>query len=405
MSYVNEVIKMENGELNFLLDIAILLIGANIGGMLMVKINQPAVLGQILAGLIIGPAFLDIVNPNEIINSFSQIGVILLMFIAGMETDLNDLKKSAGPSSFIAFGGILLPFLGGLGATLLLFPEGGLNQGLFTGALLTATSISITVQALREFGEIRTKTGISNLGAAIIDDVLGIIILTVVVGIAFPNNGESIVLVIIKIFAFLVLVMFAGKLFTSFINKISYKFFRNRNVAEFALILAFLLAFIAEEFGVAAIIGAYFTGIVFSLTPFASRVEKDISSIAYTVFTPIFFISIGLKVSLEGIDEIIVPALVIIGVAVFGKILGSGLGAKISGFNLKDSLKIGVGMIPRAEVALIIANLGKSLELINDAIFTSSVLMVLVSTLITPPILKKAYGVKKTKNLNVIGDK
>src|SRR6056297_13204 len=179
--------------------------------------------------------------------------------------------------------------------------------------------------------------------------------------------------------------MFAGKLFTSFINKISYKFFRNRNVAEFALILAFLLAFIAEEFGVAAIIGAYFTGIGFSLTPFASRVEKDISSIAYTVFTPIFF--------------------VIIGVAVFGKILGSGLGAKISGFNLKDSLKIGIGMIPRAEVALIISKLGKSLELINDAIFTSSVLMVLVSTLITPPILKKAYGVKKTKNLNVIGDK
>ena len=199
--------------------------------------------------------------------------------------------------------------------------------------------------------------------------------------------------------------MFAGKLFTSFINKISYKFFRNRNVGEFALILAFLLAFVAEEFGVAAIIGAYFTGVVFSLTPFASRVEKDISNIAYTVFTPIFFISIGLKVSLEGIDEIIVPALVIIGVAVFGKVLGSGLGAKVSGFNLKDSLKIGIGMIPRAEVALIIANLGKSLDLINDTIFTSSVLMVVVSTLITPPLLKKVYGVKKTKNLNVIEDK
>src|SRR5660397_209357 len=131
---------MQSVELKFLFDIAILLIGANIGGMLMVKINQPAVLGQILAGLIIGPALLDIVSPNEIINSFSQIGVILLMFIAGMETDLIDLKNSAGASSLIAIGGIVIPFLGGLGITLLLFPDGGLFQGLFTGALLTATS-------------------------------------------------------------------------------------------------------------------------------------------------------------------------------------------------------------------------------------------------------------------------
>jgi len=396
---------MQSVELKFLFDIAILLIGANIGGMLMVKINQPAVLGQILAGLIIGPALLDIVSPNEIINSFSQIGVILLMFIAGMETDLIDLKNSAGASSLIAIGGIVIPFLGGLGITLLLFPDGGLFQGLFTGALLTATSISITVQALREFDKIRTKTGISNLGAAIMDDVLGIIILTVIVGMAFPNSGESVGYVIVKIFMFLIIALFAGNLFTSFINKISYKFFRNRNVAEFALILCFLLAFIAEEFGVAAIIGAYFTGVVFSTTPFASRVEKDISSIAYTVFIPIFFISIGLKVSFEGVGEIIVPALAIIGVAVFGKILGSGIGAKISGFNFKDSLKIGVGMIPRAEVALIIANLGRSLDLINDVIFASSVLMVVVSTLITPPLLKKAYGVKKTKNLNIIEGK
>jgi Kef-type K+ transport system membrane component KefB len=394
---------MENQELRFLLDIAILLIGANIGGMIMVKINQPAVLGQILAGLIIGPALLNIVSPNEIINSFSQIGVILLMFIAGMETDLNDLKSSAGPSSFIALGGVLLPFAGGLGVTMLLFPEGGLNQGLFTGTLLTATSISITVQALREFDKIRSLTGINNLGAAIIDDVVGIIILTVVVGIAVPNNGDSTGLVIVKIFMFLLIAVFAGKLFTTFINKVSYKYFRNRNVAEFALILCFLLAFTAEEFGVAAIIGAYFTGIVFSLTPFSSRVEKDIERIAYTVFTPIFFISIGLKVSLDGFGNYLVPIIAITAVAVVGKILGSGLGAKIVGFNTRDSLRIGIGMIPRAEVALIIANLGRSLGIINDAIFTSSVLMVVATTIITPPLLKKAYGVKKTKNLNVVG--
>src|SRR6056297_2313577 len=310
---------MESKSLEFLLDIAILLIGANIGGLIMVKIKQPAVLGQILAGLIMGPALLGIIEPNEIINSFSEIGVILLMFLAGMETDLNDLKQSAGASSAIAIGGVLVPLAGGIGITMLLFPSGGFNQGLFTGIILTATSISITVQALREFGKIRTKTGISNLGAAIMDDVLGIIILTVIVGMAFPSNGDSTGFVILKIFMFLFLALFAGKLFTTFINKVSYKFFRNRNVAEFALILCFLLAFTAEEFGVAAIIGAYFTGDVFAVSPFASRVEQDIFSIAYTVFTPIFFISIGLKVSLEGIGEIMLPALAIIGVSIFGK--------------------------------------------------------------------------------------
>ncbi len=383
---------MESKSLEFLLDIAILLIGANIGGLIMVKIKQPAVLGQILAGLIMGPALLGIIEPNEIINSFSEIGVILLMFLAGMETDLNDLKQSAGASSAIAIGGVLVPLAGGIGITMLLFPSGGFNQGLFTGIILTATSISITVQALREFGKIRTKTGLSNLGAAIIDDVLGIIILTVAVGLAFPNNGQSTILVVAKIFVFFILVLFAGRLFTTFINKISSKFFRNRNVAEFALIFCFVLAFIAEEFGVAAIIGAYFTGIVFSMTPFSTRVEKDITSIAYTVFTPIFFVSIGLKVSFAGIGEIILPALAIIAVAVFGKLIGSGIGAKISGFSNIDALRIGFGMIPRAEVALIIANLGRSLGLINETIFTSTILMVVVTTLITPPLLKKAYG-------------
>jgi Kef-type K+ transport system membrane component KefB len=385
---------MESNNITFLLDIAILLIGANIGGLLMVKIKQPAVLGQILAGLIMGPALLGIIEPNEIINSFSEIGVILLMFLAGMETDLNDLKESAGASSAIAIGGVVAPLGAGIGVTMLLFPEGGFNQGLFTGIILTATSISITVQALREFGKIRTKTGLSNLGAAIIDDVLGIIILTVAVGLAFPTNGQSTVLVVLKIFAFFVLVLLAGKLFTTYINKISYKFFKNRNVAEFALIFCFLLAFTAEEFGVAAIIGAYFTGIVFSMTPFATRVEQDITSIAYTVFTPLFFVGIGLKVSFAGIGDIILPALAIIGVAVLGKLIGSGIGAKISGFSNIDALRIGIGMIPRAEVALIIANLGRSLGIINEAIFTSTILMVVVTTLITPPLLKKAYDGK-----------
>lgn len=383
---------MENGA-SFLLELALILIFANLGGLLVVKIGQPAVLGQIIAGLIIGPAIFNIVGPNEFINKIAEIGVVLLMFIAGAETDLNDLKKSAGSSLIVALGGIIFPFIGGYIASILLFPSGGYSQALFVGTILTATSISITVQSLREFDKIRSRVGATTIGAAIMDDVLGIVLLTVVAGIALPSQSNSVLLVIGKIILFFILALIAGKIFVIFMNKHSSRMLRNRNVASLALIICFLLAFTAEEFGVAAIIGAYFTGAIFSLTPYNNRVTRDIQNIAITLFVPIFFVNIGLNVNLSGISSVIIPAFIIILVAISGKILGSGLGAKLTGFNMRESAQIGIGMIPRAEVALIIANLGRSTGLINDALFTSAILMVVVTTLITPSMLKAAFKV------------
>lgn len=381
---------MEHGA-TFLFDVSIILVFANIGGMLAKKIKQPAVLGQILAGLLIGPALLNIIEPGEFISNIAEIGVILLMFIAGMETDLNELRKSAGSSLAVAIGGIIFPFVLGYLAIKFLFPLEGNQQALYTGVILTATSISITVQSLREFGKIRDKVGVTTLGAAIMDDVIGIVLLTIVVGVASPGKSTNPLLVIGKIVLFFVLAIILGRLFVAFMNKHSAKILRNSNIAALAIIICFILAFTAEEFGVAAIIGAYFTGIIFSLTPYSNRVSHDIHNIAYTIFTPVFFVNIGLSVKFQGSAGIIIPVIVIILAAVSGKIIGSGLGARLTGFKNRESLQIAIGMIPRAEVALIVANLGKNTGIINNTIFTSTILMVVITTIITPPLLKIAF--------------
>jgi Kef-type K+ transport system membrane component KefB len=382
---------MEHGGLNFVIDLALMLIFANLGGMAAQKFNQPSVLGQILAGVVIGPVMFNVVVPNEIISTFAEIGVILLMFLAGMETDLYELKKSAGASAAIAVGGVVMPMIFGMLAIKVLYPAETLMSGAFVGVILAATSISITVQVLREIGKIKDKTGIGILGAAVIDDVLSIIVLTVVVGLADPGEGSGLLFVILKIAAFFVLAMVAGRIFTTFMNKNSSKMLRNRNVGAFAIIICFILAFVSEEFGVAAIIGAYFTGIVFSLTPYNTRVEKDVSGIAYTLFTPVFFLNIGLIINLDGIGGIIVPLMVLMIVAVASKIIGCGLGAKFMKFSTKESIQIGIGMIPRGEVGLIVANVAKNGGFISDSMFTTTILVVVLTTIITPPMLKKAY--------------
>ncbi|SHJ22376.1 Kef-type K+ transport system, membrane component KefB [Dethiosulfatibacter aminovorans DSM 17477] len=382
---------MEHGGLNFVIDLALMLIFANLGGIAAQKLNQPSVLGQILAGLLAGPAVLNIVTPNEIISTFAELGVILLMFLAGMETDLYELKKSAGASASIAVGGVIMPMVMGILAIKILYPSEGIISGAFVGVILAATSISITVQVLREIEKLNDKTGIGILGAAVIDDVLSIIVLTLVIGVASPGEGSGILFVVLKIVAFFVLTMVAGRIFTTFMNKNSSKMLRDRNVGAFAIIICFILAFVAEEFGVAAIIGAYFTGIVFSLTPYNHRVEKDVSSIAFTLFTPVFFLNIGLIINLDGVCGILVPLVVLMIVAMVSKIIGCGLGAKLMKFSARESIQIGVGMIPRGEVGLIVANVAKSGGFISDNMFTATILVVVLTTIITPPMLKKAY--------------
>lgn len=381
---------MEQGT-NFLLEIALVLIFANIGGIIAAKLKQPMVLGQILAGLIIGPAVLNIVVPDEIINSFSEIGVVLLMFIAGMETDLNDLKKTAGASSLIAIGGVVVPFVLAFFANKIIFPSSSNIESIFVGTILVATSISITVQVLREIKRLNEKTGICILGAAVIDDVLGIIVLTIVLGIASPSKDTSLIFVIGKIIFFFILIFIIGSFLIKLANGKFAKILKKSNIAVIAIIICFIIATIAEEFGVASIIGAYFTGIVFSLTLYRNKISRDVENIAFTLFTPVFFVNIGLIINLDGISKIIIPVLMLLVIAILGKILGCGLGAKLSKFKFRESMQIGIGMIPRGEVGLIVANIAKNSGFISDKVFTASILVVVLTTIITPPLLKVAY--------------
>ncbi|MBV1759293.1 MAG: cation:proton antiporter [Dethiosulfatibacter sp.] len=385
---------MGHGELDYILNIALVLIFANLGGMLSRKLKQPVVLGQILAGVLIGPIVLNIVVPDIIISSFAEIGVILLMFLAGIETDLGDLKRTAGAASAIAFGGIITPFIMGFGAIYYFFPQEGVIGAAFVGVILTATSIGISVQVLRELKKIKEKTGISILGAAVIDDIIGIILLTVVLGVASPTGETGIVIVLLKMVGFFVLAGVSGRIFTSFMTKYSVKMLRNRNVGAFAIIVCFLLAYLAQGFGLAAIIGAYFSGIVFSMTPYNNRVEQDVSNIAYTLFTPIFFLNIGLSISVKNISLIIMPVVVLFLAAALSKVIGCSIGAKAMKYSFRESLQVGIGMMPRGEVVLITANIAKAGGFISDTIFTSLVVVVLITTIVTPSLLKKAYTPK-----------
>ncbi|WP_425446188.1 cation:proton antiporter [Dethiothermospora halolimnae] len=387
-----------NGNLTFLLDIAIILIFANLGGFLSRKIKQPAVLGQIIAGLVIGPAVLGIIEESSAISHMAEIGVILLMFIAGLETDIDDLKASSKSSALIALGGVVVPFVLGFLALKLAKPSATTNEGLFLGVILTATSVSITVQALRELKKLRTKQGVGILGAAIIDDVAGIIILTVIIGMISPTESSNILLVLGKIALFFILSMAFGIIFSKFLTKHSEFICRENRLLTAALIFCFSLAFIAEELGVAAIIGAYFTGVIFSTTPHRNRVSHEIQRISYALFTPIFFINIGLGVKFNNVSGVIGISIVIILASVLGKLIGCGIGSKLSGFNNRESLQISIGMIPRAEVALIVTNLGLSMGIIGNDIFTSIILTVLVTTIITPPMLKLAFDDKEKES-------
>lgn len=374
-----------------LLELAIMLIWAKVGAFLSNKAKQPSVLGQIIAGVILGPMVLGYLRETETIKVFAEIGVIFLMFIAGLETDVHELKESSTSSAVIAGFGVLTPMVLGAGAAYLLCRSP--IESLFIGVILTATSVSISVQTLREMGKLQTKQGVAILGAAIIDDVLGIILLTLLIGFTSPATAEnSILLVIGKMLLFFISAGVAGYFATRLLTRYARKVDVGDRIVTIAVIMCFLAAYYSEELGVAAITGAYFAGIIFSTTPFRNKVSYNIQRIAYSIFTPIFFISIGLKVQSGDLGTALGFGLIITAIGILSKILGCGLGAKLSGFNNIQSLQIGAGMIARAEVALIITNLGLKLKVIGHSIFTSVVLLVLVSTLVTPSLLKYVFG-------------
>ncbi|WP_046225365.1 cation:proton antiporter [Paenibacillus dauci] len=377
--------------MEFILYLALILVFTKLAGDWSVRLGQPAVLGKLIIGIILGPAVLGWIDNNEFIHYMSEIGVILLMFIAGLETDLDELRKNWKSAFAVAIGGIVLPFCGGYG-TGELFGLGH-SYSLFMGVVFSATSVSISVQVLKEMNRLHSRERTTILGAAVVDDVLVVILLAVLM--SFMGGGEqsSLGWIIGKKIIFFAVVILAGWGAVPVIMKFMSRLKVTEPLISAALIICFGFAYFADLMGMAAIIGSFAAGLAVSQTSFREKVEHKIEPIAYSVFVPVFFVSIGLHVSFEGLGQQIGFIVILTLTAVLSKLIGGAAGARMTGFNTRSSFAIGSGMVSRGEVALIIASTGLQAGLLLPAYFTSIVIVIIITTLVAPPLLKMMFRV------------
>lgn len=392
-------------DYTFLLNIAIILLSTKVCGLIFKKFHMPQVVGALLAGLLLGPAILNVLHEDSFVQMVSELGVIVLMFSAGLETDIKEFKKTGVASVVIAVLGVIVPLAGGFLLTFFMNPTGkegdvfAFLKALFVGVILTATSVSITVETLKEMGKLNSKAGNAILGAAIIDDVLGIIALTVIS--SFASDDVDITVVVLKILGFFVFSIVVGiicyKAFSMYMDRYK-KDYRRFVILAFTFCL--FMSWLSEEiFGVADITGAYIAGLIMSNTSRREYLGMRFNTLSYMLLSPIFFASIGLKVELPKMStSIIVFSVLLAVVAILTKVVGCGIGSKFCGFTNKESLQIGAGMISRGEVALIVADKGAQIGLMDKELFAPIVIVVVVTTIIAPVILKLVFSDNKDNN-------
>lgn len=388
-------------DYSYLISIALILLSTKVLGLFSKVVRLPQVVGALLAGIILGPACLGIVHSTEMLSNLSEIGVIVLMFAAGLETDIDELKRSGKASFLIALIGVLVPLAGGAAVAYFFNDSTDSNvmlQNIFIGIILTATSVSITVETLKEMGKLSTRAGNAILGAAIIDDILGIIALTVVISMA--DESVNIGIVLLKILGFFAFTFVAAVgyhyAFKKWTDNSAVKL---RRYVVISFVFCLVLAYCAEVFfGVADITGAFFAGLALSGTKKSEYISKGFDTLSYLLLSPIFFAGIGLKVELPKMNgEIVLFTVLLCVVAALTKVIGCGLGAKICKYTSKESLQIGVGMISRGEVALIVANKGEAVGLMSDKFFAPVIIMVVFTTVVTPVLLKLVFKDKTSE--------
>lgn len=396
--------------LQLLVLLVIIIVAAKMAGTLAIRIGQPAVFGEILAGLLLGPTVANVLgwpvfahgtDAGEgapallaLVRDLAEIGVLLLMFVAGLETNLEEMRRVGKVAFWAAFGGVILPLAGGA-ATAVAFGLPLFWEGIFIGTILTATSVSISAQTLLEIGALRTREGSTILGAAVIDDVMGILVLSLVVAFAKASQAGvdlwQILLVGLRIALFFAAGILAGRWFTPLLGWAS-RLGVSQGLLAAVLVVAFLYAWAAEYIGsVAAITGSYLAGVLFTQTPFKARIDEGIHPLTYSMFVPIFFISVGLQANGRELGERAGFTIALLVVAIVAKAIGCGVFARIFGFSTGESLRVGVGMISRGEVGLIVAGYGLANNLIGRDVFSASVIMVLVTTMVTPPLLRMTF--------------
>ena len=381
---------------SFLLFLAIIMNSTKILGLFTRKIHMPAVVGALVAGVILGPSCLNLItltgDTGVFLEQMAELGVILLMFNAGLETDLSELKKNGVASFVTALIGVIVPLIGGfLGYAFFFHTDFSdydeVLKAVFVGVVLTATSVSITVETLREMGKLKGKVGTTILGAAVIDDIIGIIVLTIVTSLKDTSVSPiTVVLKIVLYFVFIAVLIFVLTKLKVFVEEQDEK----RRTAIICVALCFILSYISEEyFGIADITGAYFAGLMLCTMKVGPYVARRCEIPSYLIFSPVFFASVGLKVTLGGMDASIwIFAIILLVIAILSKVVGCGLGAKICGCTGKEAFQVGIGMISRGEVALIVAQKGYASGMLDDVLFAPIVLVVIVTTLITPILLK-----------------
>lgn len=390
----------------FLFDLALILISTKLFGLITKKVRMPQVVGALVAGVVLGPAVLNVLSETEFIQKLAELGVIVLMFTAGLETDINQLKKTGKASFIIAVLGVIIPLVGGFFIANIFNKGNDVNtilQNVFIGIILTATSVSITVETLKEMGKLKTRAGNAILGAAIIDDILGIIALTITTSLADPSI--NVIIVLAKIVMFFIFAGLAGYLFHWAFIKLDERYQRDlRRFVIFAFVFCLLLSFSAEEFfGVADITGAFIAGLVISDSNRSNYLNSRFETLSYMLLSPIFFASIGIKVQLTAMTKtIFIFTILLLIVAILSKIFGCALGAKLCKYSNRESIQIGTGMISRGEVALIVANKGIAMGLMLPEFLAPVVIVVVVTTIVTPILLKVVFNNKsKSVDLNV----
>ena len=409
--------------LQLLLLLSLIIAAAKLAGAAANRMGQPAVFGEILMGLLLGPTLLDVLGwrvfggpllvPGQIeagpplidiVRDFAEVGVILLMFIAGLETDLEQMRRVGKVAFWSAAGGVVLPMAAGA-FTAAAFGMPLFWEGIFIGTILTATSVSISAQTLLELGVLRSKEGMTILGAAVIDDVMGIIVLSLVVALAQAGGQAGfggVVIIVARMCLFFVFALLGGRYLGALLRWAD-TLGVSQGLLGMVVVIAFLYAWAAEYLGsIAAITGSYLAGVLFTKTLFKERIDAGIHPLTYSVFVPVFFISIGLRANGRELGNQVAFTIALVAVAVAAKALGCGLLARFFGFSRLESTRVGLGMISRGEVGLIVAGYGLSHNLIGRDVFSASVIVVLVTTMLTPPLLRLAFPrVQKRRTVSV----
>lgn len=401
--------------LQFILLLAIIVAAAKLAGGLSNRLRQPSVFGEILVGLFLGPTVLNILGwpvflPHDaahpplvaIVKDLAELGVILLMFIAGLETDLDEMRRVGKVAFWSAAGGVVLPFAGGI-AVSSAFGLPVFWEGLFIGTILTATSVSISAQTLIELGALRSREGSTILGAAVIDDVMGIVVLSFVV--AFARGGHvdygEFAMVVLRMAVYFAAAVAAGRLLAP-VARWADRLGVSQGLLAAVLFVTFVYAWAAEYVGgVAAITGSYLAGVLFAQTDLKSRIDEGIHPLTYSMLVPVFFVAIGLQANARQLGSRVSFTLLLVLVAIVAKAIGCGAVARLW-FNTRESVRVGVGMISRGEVGLIVAGYGLGHGIIGQDVFSAAVIMVLATTMVTPPLLRLTFPAPPTERARYV---